>query len=103
MVRSLNPTKSHSDTKCVLTNREIEYLALVGLGYKNIEIALILIVSPSTVKKTLENIYDKLKAKDRANAIAIGFMHEILKPEILTAMSKTEKVANFEKSIKKEN
>lgn len=66
------------DEKSLLTPREIEYLALVALGYKNNEIAKILYVSYSTVKKTLELIFDKLNAKNRANAVAILFMNGML-------------------------
>ena len=61
-----------------LTLREKEYLSLVALGFKNPVIAKVLFVSFSTVKKTLESIFCKIKAKDRANAVAICFMHEIL-------------------------
>lgn len=66
-----------------LTSREAEYLALVAMGFKNIEIAKIFIVSKSTVKKTLENIFIKLLAKDRANAVAIAFLHGILNNYVL--------------------
>lgn len=66
------------DVKSVLTPREVEYLALVALGYKNNEIAKILYVSYSTVKKTLELIFGKLNAKNRAHAVAILFMTGIL-------------------------
>ena len=66
-----------------LTNREIEYLSLVALGYKNKKIAEKLIVTVSTVKKTLENIFRKLKAEDRANAVAIAFIHKIIDEKIL--------------------
>ena len=45
--------------KCILTNREIEYLALASLGYKKIEIAGILSysvkgISSLSVKSKLE-------------------------------------------------
>ncbi len=80
---SLN-TKDISQIKTILTKREIEYLSLVALGYKNLQIAKILSVSRSTVKKTLENIFFKLKAKDRANAVTIAFIHEILSEKIIT-------------------
>ena len=68
--------KNESSKK--LTLRELEYLSLVALGFKNPVIAQILFVSFSTVKKTLESIFRKIKAKDRANAVAICFSHEIL-------------------------
>lgn len=67
-----------------LTCREAEYLALVAMGFKNVEIAKIFFVSKNTVKKTLENIFLKLLAKDRANAVAIAFLHGQLNNCILT-------------------
>lgn len=65
----------------ILTQRETEYLSLVAMGFKNKQIGLILSVSINTVKKTLENIFLKLHAIDRANAVAIAFIHDILTPE----------------------
>ena len=73
----------------ILTNREIEFLCLVSLGYKNNIIANNLFVAKSTVKKTLENIFKKLKARDRANAVAIAFMHNLITKELLTEFEKT--------------
>lgn len=69
--------------KSVLTIRETEYLSLAALGYKNKEIAAILFVTLSTVRKTLETISVKLNAKNRANAVAIAFIHSILNNCIL--------------------
>ncbi len=66
-----------------LTNRELEYLSLVALGYMNKKIAEKLIVTLSTVKKTLENIFRKLNANDRANAVAIAFIHKIIDEKLL--------------------
>ena len=44
-----------------LTAREIEYISLAAIGFKNIEIADILSVTNSTVKKTLETVFSKLQ------------------------------------------
>ena len=74
--------------KVILTNRELEYLSLVALGYRNKKIAEKLFVTKSTVKKMLEIIYKKLNAKDRANAIAIAFIHNLIDAESLTQFSK---------------
>lgn len=76
-------------TICVLTSREVEYLALVVLGYHNNQIAKILYVSFYTVKKTLEKIFNKLHAIDRANAVAIAFTHKILDIKVITKTMKT--------------
>ena len=62
----------------ILTPREIEYLALAALGFKNLQIAEILVVTQSTVKKMLESIFYKFNAKDRTHAVTICFLHELL-------------------------
>ncbi len=72
----------------ILTPRELEYLSLVALGFTNPEIAKKLIVSRSSVKKTLENIFRKLGAHSRANAVARAFMHKLLSEELLSQISK---------------
>lgn len=53
-----------------LTSREEEVLILVARGKTNKEIAATLYVSPLTVRKHLENIYDKLGVNNRAEATA---------------------------------
>ena len=52
-----------------LSRRELEVLLLVAGGFENSEIAEIFEVQLTTVKKQLERIYKKLKAKNRANAV----------------------------------
>ncbi len=81
--------------KTILTKREIEYLSMVALGFKNRMIADILFVSKSTVKKTLENIFKALNAKDRANAVAIAFMHKIITPDSLVEITKKFNINYF--------
>ena len=93
-------TQLHIQKKCILTNREIEYLALASLGYKNIEIAGILSVSLGAVKKTLEVIYQKIHAKDRTNAVTIAFLHDIINIEILNFMAHKFGIEDFESRIK---
>ena len=53
-----------------LSARELEVLALVADGLRNAEIAEALWVSPATVRKHLENIYDKLGVHTRTAAVA---------------------------------
>jgi DNA-binding CsgD family transcriptional regulator len=54
-----------------LTERELEVLHLVDEGRTNAEIAHILWVAPSTVRKHLENAYAKLGVKSRTEATAL--------------------------------
>ena len=63
-VRSLNP-------------REREVLALVAHGKTNIEIAAALSISPRTVQKHLEHVYDKLGVRRRAGAAVLARLHSL--------------------------
>ncbi len=53
-----------------LTERENEILAWLSQGKTNADIALALSISPRTVKKHLEHIYDKLQVHRRGAAVA---------------------------------
>jgi LuxR family maltose regulon positive regulatory protein len=55
-----------------LTAREVEVLKLVGAGYSNQDIAEKLIISFTTVKRHISNIYTKLDVNSRTQAVAIG-------------------------------
>ena len=87
-----NKKNNIQKVKQIFTKREIEYLAFLAHGYHNSQIALKLSVTLSTVKKTIEVIFRKLNAKDRANAVAIGFILGILNADI---MSKIAEKYNF--------
>lgn len=92
MIVSGNKLKIESESDKLLTKRQIEYLSLVALGLKNREIALMLNVSESTVKKILEDIFKRLNAKDRTNAVTIAFIHKILNIENLISIIKKYKI-----------
>lgn len=70
--RLRNPDRTtdadEAESKTSLTAREREILRLVRDGRTNTEIAGELWISPSTVKKHLENVYDKLGVASRAAA-----------------------------------
>ena len=66
-----------------LTGREVEYLSLSTMGFKNREIAEILCVTDSTVKKAFEKIYSKLNAKNNSSAVGIGYAKEILSNNVI--------------------
>jgi DNA-binding NarL/FixJ family response regulator len=53
-----------------LTRREHEIIHLLAAGMRNREIAAQLVISTGTVKKHLDNIYDKLGVHTRTGAVA---------------------------------
>ncbi len=59
-----------------LTEREHEILDLMRQGFKNREIALELEIAESTVHKHVQNIFEKLKARNRAEAIYLTSTEE---------------------------
>ncbi len=88
---------SKEAVESILTIREKEYLSLVAMGFKNHEIAAILFVSKSTVKKELESIFKKLLARNRASAVTIAFVHQILDNAILTKVFRKYKLYEHER------
>lgn len=70
-------------SKCILTDREIEYLTFASIGCENKMIGDILTVSKATVKKTFETVFAKLHAKNRAHTVTIAFVHKILSDEVI--------------------
>lgn len=62
----------------VLTERELEVLTAVALGYRNKEIALQLGVTERTVKAHLTNVYNKLGVDSRAAAVSVGIQQGII-------------------------
>jgi LuxR family transcriptional regulator, maltose regulon positive regulatory protein len=55
-----------------LTTRELEVLKLIEAGCSNQEIAERLVISIPTVKRHISNIYAKLGAKNRTQAVSVG-------------------------------
>ena len=61
-----------------LTSRELEVLALIGLGRTNGEIAAELFVSEGTVKTHVNHLFTKLRLRDRAAAVVFAFDHGLV-------------------------
>ncbi len=65
-----------------LSERELEILTLISDGVGSNEICERLFISPSTVKREIRHIYDKLGVNDRAHAVAIGLRRKLVKTGI---------------------
>ena len=67
----MNPSslKNTEDESVRLTSREIEILGLISQGHQSREAAEILFVSKRTIDFHLANVYTKLKARNRINAL----------------------------------
>jgi DNA-binding NarL/FixJ family response regulator len=63
-----------------LTAREAEVLALIAAGRTNAQIAAALVVSPSTVKTHINNIFAKAGVTGRAQAVRYAYSHGLAGP-----------------------
>ena len=61
-----------------LTDRETQILQLVAQGFSAVDIALILRISPLTVRKHLEHVYEKLDEHDRLRAVSVAIQAGII-------------------------
>lgn len=64
--------------KIKLTNRESEILEHLSKGLNYNEIADNLIISPSTVRKHIENIYKKLQVHNKMEAVLMAQKHKLI-------------------------
>jgi len=62
-----------------LTDREIEVLQLLAKGKSNLEIGSDLFITEGTVKFHLNNIFNKLQAKDRAQAVITALRRGLIR------------------------
>ena len=63
-----------------LTAREAEVLSLIATGRTNTQIADALVISPSTVKTHINNIFAKTGISDRAQAVRYAYRHGLTDP-----------------------
>ncbi len=61
-----------------LSKREVEVLQKIAGGNRNIDIAALLFISEETVKGHVKHLMEKLGAKDRTDAVAIGIRRGII-------------------------
>jgi len=75
---AIHPPES-SEQDGLLTARQIEILNHIVLGFTYHEIADELNISPHTVRRHIENIYERLQVNNRSEAIRSGFKFGFLK------------------------
>jgi DNA-binding NarL/FixJ family response regulator len=77
-----NPLKPEEEKSGIpkpeLSAREIDVLTQLSKGMDYKQIAENLIISPSTVRKHIENIYNKLQAHNKIEAVKIAQKHRII-------------------------
>jgi DNA-binding NarL/FixJ family response regulator len=61
-----------------LTDREVEVLRLIARGRSNRQVAELLVVSPKTVGRHVENLYRKIGVSSRAAAALFAIEHGLL-------------------------
>ena len=72
------PATGELEKKKILSSRETEVLEHIcnGLNYK--EIAKILFIAPTTVRKHIANIYEKLHVNNKIQAVEVARKHKII-------------------------
>lgn len=70
--------RAQAEAGPVLTPRELEVLQLAAGGRSAPAIARQLVVSPTTVRSHLQNVYEKLGVSDRAAAVAEAMRRGLL-------------------------
>ncbi|MFD9094285.1 response regulator [Streptomyces collinus] len=76
--RSKEPAAA--DALALLTEREREVMALVGIGLSNEEIARRLVVSPLTAKTHVSRTMVKLGVRDRAQLVVLAYESGLVRP-----------------------
>lgn len=66
----------------VLTEREVEVLALIGRGLSNDQLAAQLTISIKTVKSHISHLLSKLAARDRAQLVIAAYDNALVIPRI---------------------
>lgn len=61
-----------------LSEREVEVLRLIARGLANRQMANRLCISPKTVERHIQNLYDKIGVSTRAAATVFAMQHDLL-------------------------
>ncbi|MBA7596839.1 Transcriptional regulatory protein DegU [subsurface metagenome] len=70
--------KGWNNNRAFLSPRELEIIRFIAAGSTNKEIAAQLFLSETAVKRGVRRIFDKLEAKDRAEAVSLAYKRGII-------------------------
>ena len=76
----LRPRNDVADEVRLLTEREIEVIRALALGYSNAELARQLRVTQGTVKTHVSNVLSKLGLRDRTQAVVFAYESGLAQP-----------------------
>ena len=74
------PSGQYTRATKSLTRREAEVLRLIATGLSNQDIAATLVISPETVKTHVGNVFAKLGAANRSQAVMIAYEAGVVSP-----------------------
>ncbi|MDS0138608.1 MULTISPECIES: response regulator transcription factor [unclassified Amycolatopsis] len=80
LVSGRRPGGVHARAAKTLTRREAEVLRLIATGLSNQDIAAALVISLETVKTHVGNIFAKLGAGNRSQAVVIAYESGVVRP-----------------------
>ncbi|RSM37338.1 DNA-binding response regulator [Amycolatopsis balhimycina DSM 5908] len=80
LVSGRRPDGKHTRAAKTLTRREAEVLRLIATGLSNQDIAAALVISLETVKTHVGNIFAKLGAGNRSQAVVIAYEAGVVRP-----------------------
>ena len=86
-----DPTFTPPESRPQLTKRELEVLMCLPTRLSTVEIATRLQISPNTVKTHVKNIYKKLDAGSRNEAILNAARLHLLSPDLVALVSRAER------------
>ena len=65
-------------TQAALSKRETDVLMLIASGRSNVEVGTRLLISEETVKTHVKHVLAKLRARNRAHAVALAFRRGLI-------------------------
>lgn len=69
-----------ADELSSLTRRERDVFRMLACGYRNDEIARLLVIGESTVKSHVQRLYEKLGVRDRVQVVIFAYEHGMVEP-----------------------